>query len=148
MKLTEYLDRVASALELKGFLKEAYDLDVIANTLDLITAPAPVTERERNEEFNYAVINVKKNAMAAKQELQRYWGPQWGQTMFNIANRQAQAGRSIDMFPQWQKASLQAKQEKSHKMQVEPKQDDYFMSPEERAKVNKPVVENSPFTRS
>jgi hypothetical protein len=36
MYITERLDKIASSLEEQGYLKEAYELDKISNTLDLI----------------------------------------------------------------------------------------------------------------
>jgi hypothetical protein len=149
MRITEYLDRIASALEDKGLLLEAHEIDIIANTLDLMTQHAPVSERERNEEFNYALQHVQANPVMAKRGLINYWGPQWGETIFNIAQSQLAAGRSQNYFPQWQRATMQAKQEKSRKTVAQPVQDDPFLSPTERAKAKRQEpAEESPFTRS
>lgn len=147
IELTAFIDSIADVLESRGLLREAYDLDVIANTLDLMTAPAPVTQRERMEEFNYAVLHVKSNPTKALQDLKGYWGPEWGQSLFEIAKGQATAGRTQDLFQKWQRATQQAKQDKVSRVQTQ--QDDPFMSPEERAQVRAPAKpqEYSPFVR-
>jgi hypothetical protein len=142
VELTACIDRIADDLEARGLLREAYELDVLANTLDLMTAPAPVTQRERMEEFNYAVLDARKNPTKALQDFKEYWGPDWGKSLFEIAKGQATAGRTLDLFPQWQKATQQAKHSKTTQQQSESakaQKEDPFMSPAERAQLKKPA---------
>lgn len=158
MRATDYLDRVADALELKGFLKEAYEVDLLANTIDALTQyvnPDLMTQykkpdqRERNEEFNYAMINVRDNPVAAKQELVRYWGSEWGNTLYEIARRQLAAGNVQDFFPQWQRATAQAKQDNTQKAQTSIKsEEDPFLSPEEMVRSRNPAqIQPDPYFR-
>jgi len=156
MNILNYLDKVASSLEARGLFKEAYQIDVIANTIeamsqflrpDMMTQYKKPDERERNEEFNFVLMSVKNNPQKAQQELFSYWGPQWGKILFNIARQQVAVGGSKDLFKEWQQATTKAKQDKIQRVQTPLQtEDDPFLSPQDR--VNKSGNPDPYFTRT
>jgi hypothetical protein len=152
MRITDYLDRIASDLESKGLFKEAYDIDILANTLDLMTQHAKVTERERMEELNYAgqYISATRPNLAMQSFLD-YWGPEYGPTIYDLAKRKASGDTNPGLFQNWQTVVGKARQSKSVRRQLTPEQtsQDPFMSQAEREKLRRPVQQKDDvFTRS
>lgn len=69
-RLSCHLDRIASCLESKGFLKEAYEIDVIANTIEAaeyqerkVTLNKPFRTPDGPKKFSVYVRNEKGNVV-------------------------------------------------------------------------------------
>jgi hypothetical protein len=72
LALTERLDKVADSLENQGFLKEAMEVDVIANTIEAFEKEA--WEAKKSPQFNIlgrVLMAIGKNALPAAQEFMR-----------------------------------------------------------------------------
>jgi len=149
-KLSSYLDRIADALEERGFLKEAFELDVISNTLDLMTTPARASQREIMEELGFASQYIKKTSpQVAMQAFASYWGSEHGPALYEIARQQSLSGPSQPLVQKWDAALQKAKRAKATGLPPQPAEADPFLSPAERAQTKKPVapVEDPVFTR-
>jgi len=130
MNITDYLDKVASALESRGYVKEAYEIDLIANTLDLMTQVKKPSQDEQMGELNFAAQFVKgKPPQQALQSFIDYWGPDYGPALHKMATYRAQGGNDPRLVPQWGSTVIRAQKAKqlAPKMQADPA-DDPFMS--------------------
>jgi len=137
-RLSFYVDRIATALESRGLIKEAYALDVIANTLDaaldLQTAPerARVRAQYQNDEgFSDAVMALKdpNKEQIVKNALVKTWGDEWGMKLFNTAKQQVTAGQTASLLPQWKQIVMLAKNALRRTQVLQPsyQEDDVFL---------------------
>lgn len=63
-KIAKMLDGVADRLEIKGLIKEAQEIDKIADIIEGYTFPRKITAKEKNLELRKAVIKYFSNPKA------------------------------------------------------------------------------------
>jgi hypothetical protein len=142
MKITDYLDKVASSLESRGFLKEAYEIDVLANTIeavDIMKQYAKPSQQEQMSELNFAAQSLKgKTPQIAQQDFVSFWGQEYGPELFQMAAARVKGDQSPQLFQKWESSVLRAQAAKRKpRFEAEPTKADPFMSQEEIAKAKK-----------
>jgi len=142
--LTASLDRIADVLEEKGLLMEACEIDVISNTMDLMTQHAKATQHENMEELNFAgQYAARTPPQIAQQSFVSYWGREYGPVLYDLARRKAGGDTSPALRQQWDATLSRAAQSKAGRAPLEPMPDDPFLSPAERQRLKKPAPQPS-----
>jgi len=116
MKLTGWIDKIADELESKGYLKEAYDLDLISNTIEAFDVVKPGHERAiRREglgkfsELPLAAEYVSKMPPnAAEQAFIGEYGPQFARKLLELVHRYRAGDKSTALFADWKRMIGQA----------------------------------------
>jgi len=113
MRITEYLDRVADSLESRGMLREAYEVDVLANTVeaaDIMTQYAKPTKQENMTELNFAAQFVKgKPQRQAMDAFNAFWGDYYGPYFYKLAVARSRGGMPQEVQGAWDRLKGMAK---------------------------------------
>jgi hypothetical protein len=154
-KISSALDSLADFLENKKFIKEAIEIDKIADALeqskesDLIPTTETMGTKEKFYDFNLALKTYEgtPNKVALKQKYISFFGPAWGQVFFNLIK---QADLSPNAAPAahniWvsKMAEYMEQGPKKAVIDTKTKQNDPFTTP---IPAQKPMVEDPYFVK-
>lgn len=139
MSIIDYLDRVASSLESAGLLREAYEIDVLSNTIeavDVMKQYAKPTQQENMSELNFAAQFVRgKTPQQAQEAFNSFWGDYYGPYFYKLAVARSKGVQTPDVQSAWDR--LKALTKRQPMMAPERAQQpgqEAFMSPQEVAK--------------